>query len=119
MHNSLRLLPLLGALALAACDKPQVHSLNSPLNLPQPTEENTEGPFDLRGFGTILVQTRLYGEPGQRSSWITLQAQDEAHATLTASKYRADLLGFGDLKPVSDAKLPATVLALDLSLIHI
>jgi len=68
---------------------------------------------EARGFGSVEVALRTYGEGAERSSWTTFQAEDEEHATVLGSKRLADLLGFGDIEPVTDADLPGTVLALD------
>jgi hypothetical protein len=66
---------------------------------------------DTRGFGAVTVSLRQPGDNG-KDSWTTFQAEDAAHAKIIASKRLADLLGFGDLKVVSDSKLPGTVLEL-------
>jgi hypothetical protein len=66
-----------------------------------------------RGFGSVEVALRTYGEGAKRSSWTTFQAEDAAHAKVLGSKRLADLLGFGDIQPVTDADLPGTVLGLD------
>ncbi|MDR3708150.1 MAG: hypothetical protein P4L33_07600 [Capsulimonadaceae bacterium] len=68
-------------------------------------------PVILRGFGTLTVTPRLY--PATKSSWITFKAQGEAHATICGSKFIADMIGFGDVKPVKGTGLPGDVLALD------
>lgn len=75
--------------------------------------EESAGPVNLRGFGKVEVNTKYYGEGDARSSWITFKAQDAAHAILLGSKYKADLLGFGDLKAVDDTGLKGTVLELE------
>ena len=64
-----------------------------------------------RGFGDVNVTLRMMGEK-KESSWTTFAAEDAAHATVCASKRLADLLGFGDLKAVTDSGLPGTVLEL-------
>ncbi|MCY3021334.1 MAG: hypothetical protein NTW87_20155 [Planctomycetota bacterium] len=66
---------------------------------------------EARGFGHVDIVARLY-DAGSRS-WTTFRAEDAAHAKLCASKRLADLLGFGDLKPVAEAKLPGTVLQIE------
>lgn len=66
-----------------------------------------------RGFGDVRVELRTYGQGGQQSSWTTFQAEDAVHARVIGSKRLADLLGFGDIKPAADSKLPGTVLELD------
>jgi len=63
-----------------------------------------------RGFGSVRVELRTYGQGGQQSSWTTFAAQDAAQAKIVGSKRLADLLGFGDLKPVVGSKLPGSVL---------
>jgi len=65
----------------------------------------------LRGFGKLVVTPRFFA--GSRSSWVTLTAQDPAHAAVCASKFLADLYGFGDVKPADAAGLPGTVAELD------
>ncbi len=73
-----------------------------------------EGVFqaDTRGFGNVEVTLRTLGDK-KDASWTTFAAQDAEHAKVIGSKRLADLLGFGDIKPVTDSKLPGTVLALD------
>ena len=66
-----------------------------------------------RGFGDVRVELRTYGQSEQQGSWTTFQAQDAGHARIIGSKRLADLLGFGDMKPAADSKLPGTVLELD------
>ncbi len=61
-----------------------------------------------RGFGDVMVTLRTNGP----SSWCTFAAEDAAHAGVCSSKRMADLLGFGDLKPVANSGLPGTVLEL-------
>ncbi len=63
-----------------------------------------------RGFGDVL---RIYRQSEQQGSWTTFQAEDAVHARIVGSKRLADLLGFGDLKRVSDRRFPGTVLELD------
>ncbi len=65
-----------------------------------------------RGLGDVEVTARFTGEGESRTSWTTFLAEDEAHARTCASKRMADLLGFGDVKPVSDSGLPGTVVEL-------
>ena len=76
--------------------------------------QETPGRFEAaaRGFGDVRVELRTYGQGRQQSSWTTFAAQDAEHAKIVGSKRLADLLGFGDIKPVADAKLPGTVLEL-------
>ena len=64
-----------------------------------------------RGFGAVAVTLRQV-EQKTDASWTSFAAQDAEHATIVASKRLADLLGFGDLKPVADSGLPGTVLEL-------
>ena len=76
----------------------------------QETRESFEAAA--RGFGDVRVELRTYRQSEQQSSWTTFQAEDAVHARIIGSKRLADLLGFGDLKPVADSKLPGTVLEL-------
>ncbi|HEY3329212.1 MAG TPA: hypothetical protein VGK19_04255 [Capsulimonadaceae bacterium] len=63
----------------------------------------------MRGFGEVEIKSQVFGEGATRQSWVTFTAEDASHAALIASKYKADLLGFGDIKAQPGA---ATVLAL-------
>ncbi|HEY3415836.1 MAG TPA: hypothetical protein VGM23_03035, partial [Armatimonadota bacterium] len=67
----------------------------------------------LRGFGAVHVGAQYFGDGGARTSWITFTAEDARHAALIGAKYRADLLGFGDLKLQANGGLPGTVIALE------
>ncbi len=67
----------------------------------------------MRGFGDVNVTNRVYGTAADRSSWITFAAEDPSHAAVVGSKFKADLLGFGDLKAKAGTGLPGTVVALD------
>lgn len=67
---------------------------------------------DTRGFGQVAVTLR-HNAPDAKTSWTTFAAEDATHAQICASKRLADLLGFGDLKVVSDSGLPGTVLELN------
>ncbi len=69
--------------------------------------------YDVRGFGAVEVSVQYVGDGAHRSSWVTFAAEDAQHAAMIGSKYLADLLGFGDLKPKTLPGLPGTVLALD------
>ncbi len=66
-----------------------------------------------RGFGDVRVELRTYGEGAKQSSWTTFEAQDAEYAKVIGSKRLADLLGFGDLRPAAESKLPGTVLELE------
>jgi hypothetical protein len=68
---------------------------------------------EARGFGSVEVALRTYGEGAKRSSWTTFEAEDAEHAAVLGSKRLADLLGFGDIELVTNADLPGTVLGLD------
>ena len=65
------------------------------------------------GFGDVRVELRTYRQGEQKNSWTTFQAEDAGHAHIVGSKRLADLLGFGDIKPAADSKLPGTVLELE------
>jgi len=78
----------------------------------RPAEVETFGAA-ARGFGYVRVTARFYRQPGTCSSWTTFAAEDGRRAVVCASKRLADLLGFGDLKPVAEPELPGTVLRLD------
>ncbi|MHB9024663.1 MAG: hypothetical protein ACYC7E_10895 [Armatimonadota bacterium] len=67
----------------------------------------------LRGFGAVAVSAQYAGEGNARTSWITFTTEDAQHAAIIGSKYRADLLGFGDLKLLTNSSFPGTVIALD------
>lgn len=65
-----------------------------------------------RGFGDVEVSLRFFGRDGEQSSWTTFVSEDSAHAEVCGSKRLADLLGFGDLRPIAGSGLPGTVLEL-------
>ena len=79
--------------------------------------ESTDGPevsqAEVRGIGDIRVELRTYGEGEQQHSWTTFNAQDAERARILGSKRLADLLGFGDIKRVTDGTLPGTLLKLE------
>ena len=67
---------------------------------------------EVRGIGSVEVTLRHLG-PGNTASLTTFTTEDAEHAKVLASKRLADLLGFGDIEPVTDVDLSGTVLALD------
>ncbi|MEI8196568.1 MAG: hypothetical protein WCI73_11715, partial [Phycisphaerae bacterium] len=69
--------------------------------------------YDVRGFGAVEVSTQYFGEGAKRTSWVTFDAEDSQHAAVVGSKFMADLLGFGDVKPQALKGLPGTVLGLE------
>lgn len=75
-------------------------------------EETSERLAELRDLGRLQVQARTYGDPTDRSSWITIQAADARTAARCASKYVEDILGYGDVLAAPDPGLPGTHLAL-------
>lgn len=57
--------------------------------------EDIPARYDLRALGKVEVTKQILF--GSTASWITLTAQDEEHAAMIASKWLADLKGFGDV----------------------
>lgn len=68
---------------------------------------------DLRDIGHLAVQVRSYGSAASRSSWVTMEAADARKATSCASKYLADLLGYGEAKLTTKSPLAGTLVTLD------
>ncbi|MEI8245420.1 MAG: hypothetical protein WCI51_06285 [Lentisphaerota bacterium] len=68
---------------------------------------------EIRGIGPLEITARRYGTGPNRSSWVTLKAEDAGKAGVCASKYLEDILNFGDVKTVSAPALPGTLLTLD------
>lgn len=68
-----------------------------------PAYEQAAGPFDLRGFGKISADGKLWKTPRGEVGLVRFRAADEAKASILASKYVADLTAYGAVTP---AQLP-------------
>ena len=64
-------------------------------------------------MGKLEVRAQFFGAENNRSSWITITAEDAAHASICGSKFLADYTDWGPVKLNAGTKLPDTVLQLD------
>jgi hypothetical protein len=76
-------------------------------------ESSSAQSVSLREIGTLKITSRYYDTEPNRSSWITMKAEDESKATVCASKYLEDILGFGEVKSVIDPAIPGMLLSLE------
>ncbi len=58
------------------------------------------GPLELRGYGRVSAEGRLWNCTGGKLSLVRFHCQDAASAECLASKYRTDLLAYGAVKAV-------------------
>ncbi len=81
-----RLLLLLLAVAASALAAPPEATL---------LRTSREGPVDLRGYGRVGMEGSLWQTAAGQVALVTFTCQDERTAGIVASKYLADLLGYG------------------------
>jgi hypothetical protein len=94
-------------LAAACSDGPEPRAVDrTPAAAPAPSEH-------LRGFGALAVDRHEAIPADDCGSWITITAEDAAHAGLCAAKFLADATAIGPVREVAGDGLPATVLTLD------
>ena len=84
-------------LALAACDQSSNSKVPEGFTL---VREEQVGPLDLRGYGKVSAQGTLWKIIDGQFSVVRFKCQDAKSAEILASKYLADLLGYGAVKTI-------------------
>ena len=85
---------------LSSCGADPVSSPREVQGLGKPVREQAVGPIDLRGYGKISAEGKLWAAAGGDVALVRFQAEDEAKAGILASKYVTDLAAYGAVTPV-------------------